>query len=223
MFRGGATLTTCGSERSRELQPPLLEPSLPLLQQMRLCVDMQRIFAHCGIWETPWMERVLPAIVATAELNPSRNVFTRFITPRSADERPGRWRQYFKRWERATRDRLAPEQLDLIEPFARMVPPGNVLDKPGHSAFAGTDLAARLQKKAVDTVIVTGAETDVCVLSTVLSAVELGFRTVVVEDALCTTSDEGHDALMTIYRTRYSEQIDLVPLSGLPDLWRDPP
>ena len=54
------------------------------------------------------MERVLPGIVANAELNPSRNVFTRFITPRSADERAGRWRQYFKRWERVARDRLAP-------------------------------------------------------------------------------------------------------------------
>lgn len=189
---------------------------------VHLCVDMQRIFARGGMWETPWMERVMPGIVATAELNPSRNVFTRFITPRSADERPGRWQQYFKRWERATRDRLAPEQLDLVEPLARLVPPGHVVDKPGYSAFAGTDLAARLHEKAVDTVIVTGAETDVCVLSTVLSAVELGFRTVVVEDALCSSSDQGHDALMTIYRTRFTEQIDLVQLSKLPDLWRDP-
>lgn len=64
---------------------------------VHLCVDMQRIFARGGMWETPWMERVMPGIVATAELNPSRNVFTRFITPRSADERPGRWQQYFKR------------------------------------------------------------------------------------------------------------------------------
>lgn len=189
---------------------------------VHLCVDMQRIFARGGMWETPWMERVMPGIVATAELNPSRNVFTRFITPRSADERPGRWQQYFKRWERATRDRLAPEQLDLVEPLARLVPPGHVVDKPGYSAFAGTDLAARFHEKAVDTVIVTGAETDVCVLSTVLSAVELGFRTVVVEDALCSSSDQGHDALMTIYRTRFTEQIDLVQLSKLPDLWRDP-
>ncbi|MHC2279292.1 hypothetical protein ACVME8_005935 [Bradyrhizobium diazoefficiens] len=38
------------------------------------------------------------------------------------------------------------------------------------------------------------AETDVCVLSTVLSAVDLGFRVVIVEDALCSSSDVGHDA-----------------------------
>lgn len=103
-----------------------------------------------------------------------------------------------------------------------MVPPGQVVDKPGYSAFAGTDLAALLHERAVDTVIMTGAETDVCVLSTVLSAVELGFQTVVVEDTLCSSLEEGHDAFLTIYRTRFTEQIDLVRLADLSDLWRDP-
>ncbi|MGY4466887.1 nicotinamidase-related amidase [Bradyrhizobium sp. LB9.1b] len=42
--------------------------------------------------------------------------------------------------------------------------------------------------------MITGAETDVCVLSTVLGAVDLGFRVVIVKDALCSSSDVGHDA-----------------------------
>ena len=37
-----------------------------------LSVDMQNIFDRGGIWETPWMERVLPNIVAIAESNPAR-------------------------------------------------------------------------------------------------------------------------------------------------------
>ena len=45
------------------------------------------------------------------------------------------------------------------------------------------------------------AETDVCVLSTVLDAVNIGFRVVMVEDALCSSSDAGHDALMRSART----------------------
>ena len=49
-----------------------------------------------------------------------------------------------------------------------------------------------------------------CVLATVLDAVDLGFRTIVVEDALCSSFDEGHDALMTLYRNRFSEQIELM-------------
>src|SRR3954465_7187539 len=73
--------------------------------------------------------------------------------------------------------------------------------------------------KGVRCVVVTGAETDVCVLSTVLAAVDRGFRVVIVEDALCSSSDAGHEALMTIYRTRMQEQIDLVNSSELFDLW----
>jgi nicotinamidase-related amidase len=55
----------------------------------------------------------------------------------------------------------------------------------------------------------------------VLSAVDLGFRVVLVEDAVCSSSDPGHDALMTLYRTRYSEQIELIKTEQLPSLWSE--
>jgi nicotinamidase-related amidase len=58
------------------------------------------------------------------------------------------------------------------------------------------------------------------VLSTVLSAVDIGFRVVLVEDALCSSSDVGHDALMTMYRTRFHGQVDLVTAEELTEFWR---
>ena len=90
-----------------------------------------------------------------------------------------------------------------------------------YSAFFGSPLANFLVERHVRTVIVSGAETDVCVLSTVLDAVNIGFRVVIVEDALCSSSDVGHDALMTMYRTRFNEQIDLVEAECLRDIWAD--
>ena len=197
---------------------PVVEP---ITNAVHLCIDMQNIFARGSIWETPWMERVLPAIVGVCDRYAARTVFTRFITPLHAGDRPGRWRRYFTKWESATRSRLPAGQLDLVPALARFAPPATVIDKPGYSAFVGSPLAAFLGEKGVDTVAMTGAETDVCVLASVLDAVDLGFRVVIVEDALCSSSDAGHDALMTMYRTRFAEQIELVRAEELPQLWRE--
>jgi len=61
---------------------------------VHLAIDIQNIFARGGIWETPWMERVLPTIVGITARYTARTVFTRFITPLHADDRPGRWRRW---------------------------------------------------------------------------------------------------------------------------------
>jgi nicotinamidase-related amidase len=181
---------------------------------------MQRIFARGGIWETPWMDRILPTIVGIAGRYPERTIFTRFITPASPEESPGQWRPYFERWRIATRNAQGAAQLDLVPELARFVPPAAIVDKPAYSAFFRSSLGNLLLGKAVRTVIVSGAETDVCVLSTVLDAVNIGFRVIIVEDALCSSSDQGHDALMTMYRLRFTEQIDLVSAEELADIWR---
>ncbi|EJN10139.1 nicotinamidase-like amidase [Bradyrhizobium sp. YR681] len=188
---------------------------------VHLCIDMQNIFAPGGMWETPWMERVLPTIAAIVSRHQARTIFTRFITPHSPEERPGQWQSYFQRWRQATRSRLPSSALDLVPSLACFVPPARVVDKPAYSAFSNSALTNMLVEKGVGTVVVSGAETDVCVLSTVLSAVDLGFRVVIVEDALCSSSDVGHDALMTMYRTRFHGQVDLVTADELTEFWRE--
>ena len=186
---------------------------------VHLCVDMQNIFAKDGPWATPWMDRVIPKVVAITERHTARTVFTRFITPASAQDRPGRWQHYYSRWPQVTRENLPPEQLELVPAFARFAPPANIVDKEFYSAFAGSRLFALLTQKHVATLIVTGTETDICVLSTVFNAIDLGFRVILVEDALCSSSDEGHDALMTMYRSRLTHQIELINSNDLSELW----
>ena len=186
---------------------------------VHLCIDMQNIFGKAGVWETPWMERVLPVIADICARYTERTVFTRFITPEQPQDRRGQWRAYFTTWQRATRGNLAPDALDIVPELARYSPPALVIDKPAYSAFFGSRLGHLLVERHVGTVVVSGAETDVCVLSTVLGAVDLGFRVVIVQDALCSSSDTGHDALMTMYRTRFNKQIDLVSAEELFEMW----
>jgi nicotinamidase-related amidase len=191
----------------------------PITDAVHLSIDMQNIFAPGGVWETRWMERVLPLILEITARHAVRTVFTRFITPVHAPDRSGRWRRYFDRWHRATRAELPASELDLVPALLRFAPPAEIIDKPAYSGFYQSPLASFLSEKGIGTLVITGAETDVCVLATVLDAVDLGYRVVIVEDALCSSSDAGHDALMTLYRTRFSEQIELIKTAELPELW----
>ena len=47
-----------------------------------------------------------------------------------------------------------------------------------------------------------------CVLAAVLDAVDLGLRVVLPVDALCSSSDESHEALLSLYRNRFSQQVE---------------
>jgi nicotinamidase-related amidase len=176
---------------------------------VHLCVDMQNLFGKGSPWETPWMERVLPIVTGLARHRPERTIFTRFIPPRHPVDRPGRWRAYYERWRELTRERVDPRLLELVPPLAALAPPATVLDKPFYSPFHESGLDALLRNRGVDTLIVTGTETDVCVLATVFDAMDRGYRVVLVKDALCSSADETHDALMKVYHSRFSLQVEL--------------
>ncbi len=185
-----------------------------------LCIDMQRLFSPQGPWPAPWMERVLPVVLKLAERAPERTIFTRFIPPRQAEDMPGAWRDYYRKWRHVTRERLDPAMLELMPQLRRLAPPAAVFDKAVYSAFADGRLHGKLREDDADTLIVTGSETDVCVLASVLAAVDLGYRVVLARDALCSSSDQAHDALLALYRARFDVQIELASTDEIIDAWR---
>jgi nicotinamidase-related amidase len=186
---------------------------------VHLCIDMQNVYAPGAPWATPWLPRVLPAVLAIAHRFPERTVFTRFITPEKPEDVPGVWQQYYRKWRTLTREHIEPALLDLLPELKALVPPATVINKNRYSAFAGAALPKHLKERRADTLVVTGSETDVCVLASVLGAVDCGFRVVVVTDGICSSSDEGHDALLTVYRRRFSEQIETADVETVLSAW----
>jgi nicotinamidase-related amidase len=194
--------------------------SLPLTAKtVHLCVDMQRLFAPDGPWPTPWMQRVLPIVAEIAKRFPERTVFTRFITPERPEDMPGMWQRYYSRWRETTREFVDPEMLELLPPLASLTPPAVVINKTRYSAFAEPHLYHHLLKREADGLIVTGSETDVCVLATIMGAVDLGYRVILVRDAVCSSSDTGHDALLELYHRRYTEQIETADAEEILRVW----
>lgn len=176
-----------------------------------LCVDMQRMFAEDTPWHVPWMERVKDEVVEVSGRHSERTIFTRFMPPETAEDACGAWRDYYRKWPMMTRSALPPELLDILPELRRFTPPARQFDKQGYSPWLDGRLHAALRRDGVTALAISGGETDVCVLATVLGAIDLGYRTVLLEDAICGSADETHDASLTVLGERFSVQLDLVP------------
>nr|WP_314435043.1 cysteine hydrolase family protein [uncultured Brevundimonas sp.] len=187
---------------------------------VHLCIDMQRIFVEDTPWLTPWAGRVLPVIENICARKTERTIFTRFIPAHRPGEGEGTWRAYWERWASMTIEAIGAEKVDLALPLQGFAPPARVLDKAGYSPWRDGRLQAALRTSGVDTLVVTGAETDVCVLAAVLGAVDLGYRTIVVTDALCSSADETHDKIIDLYNDRYGQQVETTDSHELFDAWR---
>jgi nicotinamidase-related amidase len=187
---------------------------------VHLCVDMQRMFAEATDWHTPWMARVRPAVHRIASRFPERTIFTRFIPVDDANQARGSWRRYYERWASMTQARLGRERVQLVPELAALVPPAEVLDKCVYSPWMTTDLEQRLRRRSADALVITGGETDVCVIATVLGAVDRGYRAIVVTDALCSSADETHDAALRLYQSRFGQQVETASVGAVLSVWR---
>jgi nicotinamidase-related amidase len=79
-----------------------------------------------------------------------------------------------------------------------------VVEKSAPSAFfpGRSPLPAELERRGVDTVLVTGTLTNVCCESSARDARTLGYRVVMVADANAARRDQDHNAtLYTVYRS----------------------
>ncbi len=175
-----------------------------------VCVDMQRMFADESPWQVEWAEKILPRIVELTEAAPERTIFTRFITPERPEDMPGRWQDYYRKWWMMTRMHLNPAMLNLVPELARYTPPAQVFDKPAYSPWLDGRLHRHLQADGVTTLAVSGGEADVCVLATVLTGIDLGYRIIILTDAVCSSADPTFDASLYVMGSRFSVQADMV-------------
>ena len=187
---------------------------------VHLCVDMQVLFGPGYPWATPWLERVTPAIEEICGAHAGATVFTRFMPAARAGEGHGSWARYYQRWADVTLAEIGADAVRLLPVLERFAPPAAVLDKHVYSPWMNGELDRLLARREADTLVVSGGETDMCVLAAVLGAIDRGIRVVLAADALCSSSDETHDALMTLYLSRFSEQIEVAPTQEILDRWR---
>lgn len=177
---------------------------------LHLCIDMQCMFFEPTPWQVPWMARTLDQVVEVAGRFPERTIFTRFMPPAQPDIMPGKWRAYYEKWNMMTASKLPQELMDVLPVFRALTPPARIFDKFTYSPWVDGRLHQILSRQGIDTLVISGGETDVCVLAAVLGAIDLGYGVIILRDAVCSGDDDAHDAALTLFERRFSVQVKIV-------------
>lgn len=123
---------------------------------------------------------------------------------------------------------FAPESVGA-EFHPRVMPESNeiVIQKGLPSSFRGTTLQEQLTERGIDTLIISGLMTHMCVDSTTRDALSLGYKVIVASDACATrdlplTDGEGilphkelHKATLAALADRFSDVLPAAAVMGL--------
>lgn len=172
--------------------------ALVLGKSALLVVDMQRYFIHPdgGAFLNPprSLVRNITALIDAFREAARPVVFTRHAHRRGRPTgQMGRWWEDLLPWDG---DRDA-ELIDGIKPQGGEA----LITKTSYSAFEKTRLDSLLKRARVDTVVICGVMTNLCVETTARHAFTKDYQPVIVEDACATKSVAYHKA--SILNLRY--------------------
>jgi maleamate amidohydrolase len=103
------------------------------------------------------------------------------------------------------RGSLLTEVDKRIEPL----PDEKVIEKKYASAFFGTNLDAELRLLGVDTVIMAGCTTSGCIRASAIDAMQYGYLTIVVREAVGDRATGPHEANLFDIDAKYGDVVEL--------------
>jgi len=80
-----------------------------------------------------------------------------------------------------------------------------ILQKTTAGALSSTNLHTKLQERGINSVVVCGVNTDICVWQTARELADRGYEVVVVEDGCATTSPEAHRVTLETFSMVFGE------------------
>jgi nicotinamidase-related amidase len=184
-----------------------------------LCIDMQRMFADDTPWASGAIRSVLPAVREICTHKAEATIFTRFLCPRERRALRGQWQHFYSDCPQMLD--ADPRLFDILPELRPALVKGSVISRYVFSVFDAENLWSLLDARAIDTLVFTGVETDVCVLASVLRAIDMGYRVVVVEDAVASSNEHGHEAALNGILPRFDQQVEVVHVGELLASWRE--
>lgn len=99
-----------------------------------------------------------------------------------------------------------------IDPLLEVKTGEPVIVKRFPSAFYDTDLESRLRGRDVDTLLIAGCTTSVCVRATAIDAMQRGFRAIVAAEAVGEFAADLHAVHLTDLDARYADVVSVEEL-----------
>ena len=187
---------------------------------VHVAVDMQRLFAEDTGWQVPGLADILPNVRRLVGHRPGRTLYPCFITPSSTSAARGVWQSYYRRWPQMTDGRLSPDKLELVAELAGLAPASARIMKEGFSSYSGPGFAPALERLGARAIVVSGVETDICVLGTAVDAVDQGLRVVIAVDAVTSSSLSAHRAALEHIYPRHDPMIELATTEAILAAWQ---
>ena len=115
----------------------------------------------------------------------------------STDKELGIWGEHAMKGTQGSQiiPELKPEKNDIV------------IEKKWYSGFVNTKLPEMLKKMGVDTLILTGVSTDICVQNNVASAYFSGYRTIVPRDCTASIDEESYELSIKYMKNIFGTEI----------------
>lgn len=151
-----------------------------------IVIDMLNDFVkEKGSLVVPKAQSLLPNQIRLLEAARKSGVIVMYLTDNHEpdDDEFDKWPPHavVGTWGSEVVDTLKPERYDKVIPKRR------------YSGFFGTDLDLRLRERGIETVVLTGVLTDICVMYTSADASARGYDVVIAKDATASTSEDNHN------------------------------
>jgi nicotinamidase-related amidase len=179
-----------------------------------IVVDMQNDFVRVGApLEVPDARKTIGAQQSLLRSFRKRSlpvIFTKFIShphyyllwdwsPQCQPPTKCCWKGHERFYSDINGNRECTEVIDELRPE----PTDIVVEKNGYGAFHNTNLADLLRKFGLNSVVITGTVTQICVEETAREAFHHGFRATLVEDAVSSFAPDLHAAAIKNFGMKF--------------------
>jgi maleamate amidohydrolase len=173
-----------------------------------LIVDMAKAFTNPAMTLGSNLDSQIEAIQALLRAAHDRDVPVIFSTVSYEDENLKDAGVFGMKQKGSSTLRAGTEgvQIDSRLEFRKS---DSLLVKKYASCFFGTDLVPRLLVRQVDTLIITGCTTSGCVRASAVDACQIGFRPMVVREAVGDRSQAAHEQSLFDLNAKYADVVSL--------------